>query len=384
MEEAPTPSSVEEKKNLKYIYSDPIEITIDNENYLLKLGKNNNYSSVIIFIESKNILNKKVFKADYSLLSLSKISKYFKIFESIEEVFDFLNNCFKNNKINFHFQPGKEKLIIEIEINNLINGKELIKIELIKNEKEISQSDVIEELKKLNEKINNMENIYFEKIKNLENENKILKEKILNIENKLIKNDDIINNINVPIINNSTIIKNFSSINFVFEHLKTHFSLSPRNKIEAKLIYRASTDGPYPKDYHTKCDNIPNTLCLIQTTKNIIFGGYANIKLCPDLYGGNRDDRNAFAFSVNLRKIYLPKNDEPSLHFNKYYGPIFGNNNNCCYIFLVDRNGNFFQKGGRSCEMKNNPYNGFLRDYEINDGEKNFGIKEIEVYQVFF
>ena len=34
--------------------------------------------------------------------------------------------------------------------------------------------------------------------------------------------------------------------------------------------------------------------------------------------------------------------------------------------------------------MKNNPYNGFLRDYEINDGEKNFGIKEIEVYQVFF
>ena len=175
MEEAPTPSSVEEKKNLKYIYSDPIEITIDNENYLLKLGKNNDYSSVIIFIESKNILNKNVFKADYSLLSLSKISKYFKIFESIEEVFDFLNNCFKNNKINFHFQPGKEKLIIEIEINNLINGKELIKIELIKNEKEISQIDVIEELKKLNEKINNMENIYFEKIKNLENENKILK-----------------------------------------------------------------------------------------------------------------------------------------------------------------------------------------------------------------
>ena len=75
----------------------------------------------------------------------------------------------------------KNTVIIEIEINNLINGKELIKIELIKNEKEISQSDVIEELKKLNEKINNMENIYFEKIKNLENENKILKEKILNI-----------------------------------------------------------------------------------------------------------------------------------------------------------------------------------------------------------
>ena len=182
----------------------------------------------------------------------------------------------------------------------------------------------------------------------------------------------------------SKIVEYISSLKFVFQHLKKHFSISQDKIIESKLIYRASSDGPTPTIYHKKCNGIPNTLCLIKTTEDIIFGGYVNIKLVGGLYfGENRDDRDAFVFSVTLNKIYLPKNNEPSLNFNEYYGPIFGNNNKD-YIFLVSSGNNFFENGGWTCTVKSNVYDGFLVDYEINGGKRDFKIKEIEVYQLFF
>ena len=50
------------------------------------------------------------------------------------------------------------------------------------------------------------------------------------------------------------------------------------------------------------CDGIQRTLCLIKTTKNIIFGGYANIELIGGLDGQNKEDKDAFAFSLNKKK----------------------------------------------------------------------------------
>ena len=219
---------------------------------------------------------------------------------------------------------------------------------------------------------------FSEKMKLIENENKLLKDKInlIENENKLLK--EKINIIENPYIVNSQIIDKNSSVNFIFEHLLKHFSIS---SITTKLIYRASTDGPTPSIYHKMCDGIQHTLCLIKTTKNIIFGGYANIELIGGLDGQNKEDKDAFAFSLNKKKIYLPKN-EPTLHFNDSYGPIFGNNNKN-YIILV-KGDNFFKNGGWTCTIRQNAYNGFAKDYEINDGEKNFNIKEIEVYQLLF
>ncbi len=40
------------------------------------------------------------------------------------------------------------------------------------------------------------------------------------------------------------------------------------------LIYRASRDGFKASQFHAKCDNKPNTLIIIKSTKNNVFGGY--------------------------------------------------------------------------------------------------------------
>ena len=176
----------------------------------------------------------------------------------------------------------------------------------------------------------------------------------------------------------SNIIKD--EIYFVFKYIKKHFSI---NKIKSELLYRASSDGPTPQIYHQKCDGKPNTLCLIKTKDNLIFGGYTNIKIICGSNGENRDDKDAFIFSINLQKIYFPKKGELSIHCNPNYGPIFGNNKNG-YPIIVNLGGNFFKNGGYSCNIKSNIYEGFQKDYEINGGNQSFQIDEIEIFQLFF
>jgi hypothetical protein len=45
---------------------------------------------------------------------------------------------------------------------------------------------------------------------------------------------------------------------------------------EAKLIYRASRDGFADSSFHSKCDYISNTVTIIKTTSNSVFGGYTS------------------------------------------------------------------------------------------------------------
>ena len=44
------------------------------------------------------------------------------------------------------------------------------------------------------------------------------------------------------------------------------------NNLKAKLIYKATRDGDSIKNFSDKCGNIKNTLIIIKTTENLIFG----------------------------------------------------------------------------------------------------------------
>ena len=82
--EAPIPFTPYHKENYsKYIFSKKINILINNQNYILKIGKDPEGKNMAIFLESSDSFSNKIYKSDFSLLSLTKISKYFKIFESL-------------------------------------------------------------------------------------------------------------------------------------------------------------------------------------------------------------------------------------------------------------------------------------------------------------
>jgi hypothetical protein len=129
-------------------------------------------------------------------------------------------------------------------------------------------------------------------------------------------------------------------------------------------------------------NNIPDTLTLIKTKQDIIFGGYTHIKIPSCSSGTNFKDEKAFVFSLEYKKIYLPNKNYLSKHSNDAYGPIFGNNNTG-YPILID-GPNFSSRKDHFTSTVKCDYDNFTFDYELNKGNQYFEVKEIEVYQVYF
>ena len=93
-----------------------------------------------------------------------------------------------------------------------------------------------------------------------------------------------------------------------------------------KLLYRASRDGFKGANFHSKCDDRPNTISIFQTTKGYIFGGYTNAKW--SCKGDYCYDDKAFLFSLvnKFQKPFLCKIGVPrhAIYCHQEYGPTFG------------------------------------------------------------
>ena len=87
----------------------------------------------------------------------------------------------------------------------------------------------------------------------------------------------------------------------------------------------------------------------------------------------DKKDNEAFIFSLDKMKIYDIIPDQDAIGCYPTYGPIFLG----CQIRIYD---NAFIKGGSTFEKGLNYQT--EEDFELTDGEQNFGVKEIEVYGV--
>ena len=63
---------------------------------------------------------------------------------------------------------------------------------------------------------------------------------------------------------------------------------------EIKKIYQATIDGGEPINFHSKCDNIPNTLILIKSSGNRRFGGFTSVTWESSSNSIWKDDKNCF------------------------------------------------------------------------------------------
>ena len=174
-----------------------------------------------------------------------------------------------------------------------------------------------------------------------------------------------------------SLIFNNQDIHLISDRLTNKEELKDKNVI-FNLIYRASRDGADANSYHQMCDGKTNTISVVQTIKGNKFGGYTETLI----ENGNLayKDPNSFLFSLNKHKIYenLNKDGNVIRHY-KGYGPYFvggfitfdsqfyNNNNN----FVYDRtsSSNFFSNNEK--------------EYEINNGEQFFTIRELEVFEIF-
>lgn len=144
-----------------------------------------------------------------------------------------------------------------------------------------------------------------------------------------------------------------------------------------RLIYRRSSDGSDPIDFHRKCDNIHNTLTIIKTDKNFIFGGYTSQtwNVSDNDYKAFKEDTQAFIFSLkneeNKQLKFKVEKENYAIMCLRDMGPCFG-----IHDFYISRTtcASEFPTSYLAHDIK--PIQNFLTGYRI------FYPIEIEVYEV--
>ena len=245
-----------------------------------------------INIQAVNIIGNEIlnYESLYDFDSFIKIDDYFKFCKDINKVYDFILQL-KNNKA-LSIMKENDNLMLCLHISQPLEN--IIKITL--NKSIVNNKSII---LSLHEKNNQLK----EKIK-------ILEEKLENdyekLRIRLIKKD----------------IKGYSE-NLLFIEKEIEKQLK-KNVISYDLLYKATKDGDKSENFHSKCDNIENTLVIIKTTNGKIFGGFTT-KLWN--HSGHVKDPLAFVFSINNQKIYNiidNINGENAIYSHNSYGPCFG------------------------------------------------------------
>ena len=257
-----------------------------------------------------------------------------------------------------------------------------------KNQPFIQKVERITEKTNDNENEDEMKNIYFQnKNINLSNQdedassnftqslkameelnNKFIKkeeefdEEELEVEEEFEEESQSVNNKYM----NSDIVKSPMEESMLLDKLGNH-----GKTIKLKLLYKASLDSDRAEVFHNKCNKAKSTIVFIETINGNRFGGYTTQSWEGD--GIDKKDENAFVFSLDKLQIYNIISQQPAIGCYPKYGPVFLG----CQIKVND---NFFVKGGTTYR-KNINY-AINSDFELNDGIKFFGIKDLEVFEV--
>jgi len=113
-------------------------------------------NSISFILNHKNINNECLkFEKTFTFEELNKISKWFRIFDSLEEVYNDIIKLMENKQINISLEENVAKLVFNINMEKIkefdifLEKRELTKDELINN--------LINENKELKIKVNNLE-----------------------------------------------------------------------------------------------------------------------------------------------------------------------------------------------------------------------------------
>ena len=397
------------KKYIFRILPEKIVCINDNKSYFIK-SKFCDYEQLKSFIEKKKIKNIKHKNEDELVIKYTKVNIYdeIKLYETPDakpkknEIESngkkFIKELIKDNIYISYTEKGKtrkfkitqdnsDKENIEYDFDffgdncdiDIVNNKLIIKetpsLAFNKDEKNdnyidyyLEHLDDFEEFRKRNEKL----------IKEVK-----LKQKIFDDQSGIIlKNLNVMKD-NAELIHfpkkrfsiqkengismDTFIISKLNDFKLIDNKLNQIFE----KDVEYKLLYRASNDGDTAKIFKEKCKE-KNTLTIILTTDNAIFGGFTRVRW--DDSDKNKDDEDAFCFSVDNKKIYPLKKYCSAIGCDINSGPRF------LYMFMI--NNRFLTKGGELYPLKISHYNGQTKDYELNKGKQYFCVFEMEVFKI--
>ena len=419
-----------------------LEIKQNEEKYIFKIIKEED--KIILCISKFDKLPYKNYIKKLNLREIKDIHKLFFMINSSDEFIDYIKASYENKKLTI--KEDNQKIFLNINVEYLFKS-EIIEIPLLEQKPNINEfseeifkeiSLMKEKIKKLEEKIikNNEDDskLLLEKqnkeILNLKEENKklkedfsvlkeeiekqniqniALKEEIKNIikineglkadikelkesnkkQNIIKKNEDELKENNKK---QNININSYEEINVDSVIMKNEEFIMIKNAVENRInkkiksikkLYRATIDGAEAAKFHSKCDNIPNTLTIIKSKGNRRFGGFTSQKWeSSSIF---KDDKNAFLFSLDKNKIYSYKNDGNAIFCCSDFGPCFGRNDRL--IVTIGIIGNpILNKNLKTTESNSNSYNFDGDDNALSeDGQGNsIFAEEYEVFQIIF
>ena len=232
--------------------------------------------------------------------------------------------------------------------------------------------DQLNEMKRLKEEINKLSNMdnNLDEINNLKMQimqaEKLMKKEGEMQKQKIKSETHIKTQTTKKSIIKGDIIHNLQELEMITRKIN-----KSNSKIILNLIYKATYDSDSAEAFHQKCDHAESSLVLIESDKGKRFGGFTTQNWRGD--GEEKKDENAFVFSLDKMKAYDVIEDEVAIGCYPKFGPIFLG----CQIRIYD---NAFKNGGTTFEKGLNFST--EEDYELTDGDRAFGVREIEVYEV--
>ena len=346
--------------------------------------------SIIITITSKNQNLISQYQTYLNIQNFINISPYFKLFYKmnpifcIDDYYSFIKSKL-DNSINLGLQKNKYNNIINLQNSKIkfsdsnsdnnaiylifeiiyINlKKEEIKIPLKKIES-IEDKDLINIYQiLLRNKYNYINHINY--LENKMNKTQISLEKYQDLLIKCNSYFDHDMQLKMSFLDfgiDTDILESADDYSFIVNILSNLFNTT---NITFEQIYKASCFGDNTNAFHSKCDNIKNTLMLIITDDKRRFGGFTSVEW----------DKSNNSFEVYY---ILDKYKDKAINCREnFYAPIFGDD-----LFIFD---GFFSSKLNKTEEK---YFDYSKSKMINEefklsGQKYFTITEMEVYKIHF
>ena len=309
-----------------------------------------------------------------------------KLFEEVHEAKPSIEDNKFNNKNNMNTpQPNDSNIIEKIRNEHKQNLEEIQK----QHKKEIEKIE-----KNYNEAINEMKTQFAAVLNSIRREyendmNKFKTEMKKNASN-LIPINNISNknntNQNVSNISDPNIINLINSLSNEVKELKKKITLleslpskkdfdlirswiNPSKNINFELIYSMKENGDDVTNFHNICDNVKNTLTILEIENGKKIGGYTTLDWSGN--GESKSDKDTFIFDLTNKKKYPKINNKRSIFCLENRGPCFGQ---ACDLGI-------FNPMNRGWSNKNGS---FIVNQEISDGKDNFDINELEIYKVVF
>ena len=291
--------------------SETLTIEQDNEHYILHLNSlgdiisfnldynYNNYTKKIPLKEIKD-------KNSYAIFATMSVNDFIPALKKLSENKK-LSLIKKDNNIIIKIEAEIMFInhVVEIELINKIQNLEKIEKEL--NELKTNYSTLKQENVELKKSIEE----HKKEINDLKSEINEIK-KILNPKNNII---------NKLKIGNKSVIMKEDEFDLIHSAIKERLNKEVKELIK---LYQATVDGGDVSKFHSRCDNIPNTLVLIKSAGNRRFGGFTTAKWSSSSNNEYKEDPNAFLFSLDKQKIYSHKNNGKAICVLNSYGPYFG------------------------------------------------------------